>query len=321
MSLLSPSSGPQKSIASLDRRQFGGHVLRACAAFAGTYGLLLPGCKRPHEQGAHSTHELTEDEKLAQLQLQQQHPFHRNATQWLRKEGGGIVQGCDTSAAPVTIVEEVCVEDRFKKLRSMPGLRYRRTPGAGILSPREKDYRFVKQTLALHGADRTHPVTFIADSHKECGAALKFAKDHGLDPGDADAIAQRELQERVKELHDSGVDARYGEHLSVDGFHAGIMAIVDGTYGRLHDYRKTGLPQSYVVSTPDDEELADGLGICMDVARSHHAYGDLLEAFTILAIQDPKNRDATKQVMNVVERVASTRKNLRVAVVPWIYRG
>jgi len=297
------------------RRKFLGTVASLAAASA-------IGCRdeKNDRSDTKTDHHLSRDEKRQELEKQQMLPFHRNPEQWLTQHADLFRRGFDLSGKPVTKVEEYCVEDALP-LEVREGVRMRRTPGTTILQERTASLERIRECLRGFSTDEKR-IAYHGNSHGDCGAGKKFAKDNHL-TGDTDILAKEEIQSRIGALRDAGIDASFGTHIAIEtmrrtqGFHTAIMGIVSQD-GSFHDWKIADLPPSFVASSHDPEEVAHGVDIMLKVARSDHGYGDLLEKFTILALHNRDNTILSKTILDRLKNVAKNySQDLKIQIIPW----
>jgi hypothetical protein len=303
----------------IDRRHFNRAALAGVTKFSALMSIALGGCNhkhKPHE-------EVSPEVRRRRLREAQSHPAIINPSQWLSKIDTEVFRrAMDLTEEQVKVLLGDCIEHR-RRPRAAPGIRHHRTPAAtAILRPENMAVSSIEKMVQIVGAD-PNEIDIVENPHMYCGAGAKFAQLHPDLQGDSDEIASREIFRRVQVLQQHGLRAGVGEMQPVeiiDGdphYHPAILTWIDCTRGRLHDPHLFGehSPHGYVVSSPDYDEVKESLNTTIDIARSRHGHGDLLEKYTAVALMDPKDRKYSDEIFRAVEEAARKRDDLTVRVV------
>jgi hypothetical protein len=205
-------------------------------------------------------------------------------------------------------------------MRSADGVRFIRTPGSGILRNRTLFVQRVLKCIEPYQAAGKH-IRYVADGHVDCGAGRVFAEDHGGGL-DTDMVAKHELEERIAVLKEMGVDASFGVMLPLQASDREVMeyvarsVILDCTGGRFQDYRSSGMAHSFVVSSDDPQEAAQGVSTVMDIMQGRKGYNGELEAVNAVVFQDPERGKHSQTMLDGVVEIAKARADMEVRVIP-----
>lgn len=269
----------------------------AAAAYA-----LISGCSRTTEP-----HIPTPEEHSSWLQKERSHAFYGDPRAWLKQNARAFPNAFDVSGKSVQEIDEYCIDEGIV-VPAAPGIRIRRTPGSNILTAEDEHLANIKEHLILTAQEEHHAVPYIAHSHESCGACKVYIQQENLG-GHPDDHGKEEIIDRVNKLKALGVDARYGRHVPLKELkrpadrHPASMAIIDGTAGRLHDHRRAGFPDSYVISSHDELEIKNGIEIVLAIANGAHGYGTVLDRFTFVAFRDKQHPEIADAIEAAVDAV------------------
>jgi len=223
------------------------------------------------------------------------HPFNQDANKWLDAYEKEWQECFDSSAAPVTEVEIVCIDERMlMQAQTVSGKRVLRMAGSGVLwkNVDELADAIVSYVTQLAGGRPLSSVKVKVSSHVACGAAgIAFGKDK--DPDESARVFQR--GSIVEKLKARGINAAFtGDAPMVKGPHTGIAAAVDCTDGRLQ--RLPGI-NAFTVSDPNNVTHAiEEAMLALKIASGSHAYGEKLKQFTFVIFSDPARPETAKTI-------------------------
>ncbi len=288
-----PSSNP-----ALSRRRF----LQASTAYAAF--AALSGCThQPAKQ------EGTQDvDRLAGLLAKErEHPFYADPGTWLHENPERLRAAFDVSGASVERVQEYCIDEGIV-IPSVAGVRVRRTPGSNILVAEDEHLANIAEYIRRVAEEEHHGIAYEAFAHEGCGACKVYAKEEDL-TGHADTHGIDEIEDRVEKLRKLGVNARYAGSVPMKQMqrpsdrHPAAAALIDCTAGRLHDHRRAGLPDSFVVSAHDVIEIKKAAEIILMIAASDGGYGKALDKFDVVVFHDKSHADLTDATYDALREI------------------
>ena len=137
------------------------------------------------------------------------------------------------------------------------------TPGSGILIEGEEAQNAYAERLKAAGIEGVY-------SHNECGAAILYAKEHGIEDANQAAVAYaQDLAQRL------GV--AYKGHLKASGVHPGRVVYYDttGSINRGSPVWQEKMPTGYAISRNvlSEQEAQDALILAVKIAFGDAGYG------------------------------------------------